>query len=76
MSSSKNIKKETPAKESILVPVTYAENDSGDYLDKSENPITSIFQYIILGVICLFSFLIRLFAIFRFESVFLLPSHS
>ncbi|KAK8797136.1 hypothetical protein WA158_004346 [Blastocystis sp. Blastoise] len=69
MSSNKNNKETKEQQESILTPISFAVSEQGDYLDKSDNPLTSINEYIILGGICIFSFLIRLFAIVRFESV-------
>ena len=50
----------------ILKPISYADTSCKDECDDAFSPVL---RYSILGLICLVSFLIRLFAVVRYESV-------
>ena len=52
----------------ILRPISYAEADTS-CKDECDDAFSPVLRYSILGLICLVSFLIRLFAVVRYESV-------
>lgn len=52
----------------LLKPVSFAEADTG-CKDECDDTFSPVLRYSILGIICLLAFLIRLFAVVRYESV-------
>ena len=63
---SKNIEVDEDA--GILKPISYAEADVS-CKDECDDAFSPVLRYSILGIICLIAFLIRLFAVVRYESV-------
>lgn len=54
---------------SIMKPISFAEADVS-CKDECDDAFSPVLRYSILGIICLSAFLIRLFAVVRYESVF------
>ena len=54
----------------LMTPVSFAHADVS-CKDQCDDAFSPVLRYSILGLICLASFLIRLFAVVRYESVFL-----
>lgn len=52
----------------LMTPVSYAQVDLS-CKDECDDAFSPVLRYSILGLICLVSFLIRLFAVVRYESV-------
>ena len=52
----------------LMTPVSYAHADLS-CKDECDDAFSPVLRYSILGLICLVSFLIRLFAVVRYESV-------
>ena len=67
-STTKTKKVEKEEDSGIMKPISYAEADLS-CKDETDDAFSPVLRYSILGIICLVSFLIRLFAVVRYESV-------
>ena len=66
VTKTKKVEKEEDS--GIMKPISYAEADVSRK-DETDDAFSPVLRYSILGIICLVSFLIRLFAVVRYESV-------
>ena len=58
----------------LLKPISFAEADT-ECKDECDDTFSPVLRYSILGLICLLAFLIRLFAVVRYESVVVCSGH-